>query len=1645
MDVDHAAVAQPLCTALQIALVDLLRSWGIRPVAVVGHSSGEIAAAYTVGALNMEQALATAYFRGYHASDSKRSETRGSMLSIAASKTVVEGLCAEAVTISGDQTLTIGCYNSPTSVTVTGAGEMILSLMDVARQKSIFHKLLPIDVAYHSPKMHCIEGPYRQSLADFVFKNRAEDQDAEIESISMFSSVTGDLITTQELNHSSYWVKNLVSKVQFDAALENLCKDATAKLGQGDVAGKNSALVFIEIGPHASLRRPIVDKIHSYMPKETGIYDSVLKKPDAADVTALNLVGRLHLLGKSLRLDGVNERVQERKVNEASSHLPSYPFDHSKEHWLESRLSLDHRFRPFPRHDFLGVRCRDCNPLEPRWRNIITTREHPWIIDHDLGEVTASSRDDEQEERLYPFGGMLVMALEAARQLNTGNQPIDGFLFEDVRIQKALKVPLHGDAVESQLVLRPRQRLASRNTPKFDFTLQVFLSNNCFEIMTGSIAIVHETDETEVDHGEDKLHEARDNLDFYETIRNRCKTLKQAHQYYHDIQALGFSFGPTFQTLKEIKCSGDGAVFATLDLHANRARQPQYPVSDHVIHPSGLDAVFQLSLAAVSNGGMTRMPFMIPTQLRYLWISNKLSKHSEKQVQAGAEVAIRGLRDVEGRFVVLHPQTMETLIIGTQYQATALSTFDVANQSTETENRCYEMLWRPAVECLEASELHSILSNTGISSEANNLPLELLEAYCRSTIARVLQTVSRDMVPRSHVHLQRYYDWLQCCLGKISQAEDTSSCIGDSFIERSSDGRCQQKFDERLASVPEWRCYSVVGSNLSKLLIGEVDALDLLFRDHAVNDFYSGTVMNTFYQSMGCFAELLAFKCPTLRILEVGAGTGGASQHILSKLTEVSRDKRTISYFDEYWYTDVSPGFFEAATSRFGTFDGRLKYKVLNIELDPSAQGFQSNYFDVIVASSVIHATVNVERTLKNLATLLKPGGHLMVLEPAQPASITTNFCFGLLPGWWLAEEEERRDSPLMTETSWNSKFQAAGFESVEMPVQHKAEQGTLGFSLMVTTKKAQLKTGPAKTHITLVSDTDSVFQEQLRNLISQELLKHGDIMIQHVPTCDPVHVSTDENLIISLIDCELTAASFSDPARWALLKQLGGTPAKCLWLSRDKEECTHGPLSESIAGFARSVRSESNTSDFRAIIFSHGADVLNLARKTARIAASFSTSEAHADYEYRERDGIMLTNRVIEANHVNQFLEDQRSLTELHEQSVPIHSKTNYVLKIQSPGLLDSLFFQEEPAFSASIDESSVDLDVEAVGLNFKDVLIALGQVPEASFGQECSGIVTKAGPAVTKVAPGDRVFCCAANAFRTRIRAHSDTVLRVPDTLSFAEAAAIPIVFCTAYYALLDVARLRKGEKILIQSGAGGVGQAAVQLAQYIGAEIFITVGTDAKKVLMMNTYGIREDHIFYSRNKTFASRVKRATGHGVDVVLNALSGEFLEASWECIAPFGRFIEIGKKDILSNSKLSMNPFSRNVTFSSVDLGFIASNARSILARIITDVGSMLWQDPTIIRAGQPLHEFQLSQLEEAFRFLQSGQNSGKIVINMKSTDSVKVRLSVHACLLTTDLSDTNASTAQLEFLAGRCLCNCRRSWGYWPQHSTMDGLKRR
>ncbi|KAK3689344.1 hypothetical protein B0T22DRAFT_427611 [Podospora appendiculata] len=429
------------------------------------------------------------------------------------------------------------------------------------------------------------------------------------------------------------------------------------------------------------------------------------------------------------------------------------------------------------------------------------------------------------------------------------------------------------------------------------------------------------------------------------------------------------------------------------------------------------------------------------------------------------------------------------------------------------------------------------------------------------------------------------------------------------------------------------------------------------------------------------------------------------------------------------------------------------------------------------------------------------------------------------------------------------------------------------------------------------------------------------------------------------------------------------------------------------VDGLARCVNNEVATTRFQVLHLSSldGPGLQHGASLALRILQS---ADKTADNEFREHSGLLQVQRIyqspIENSNIRRHLEDSIELTPLDD------NNARFRLTIGKPGLLDTLHFVREEISVDSpepLDENEIELDVKATGVNFRDVMASMGLVPITELGQEASGVVLAAGSkAAEQFKPGDRVSTVSVGGTHaTRTRCDARVTAKIPDSMSFEEGAAAPMVHATAYFSLVKLAKLRQGQSVLIHAAAGGVGQAAIQLAKHLGLVIYTTVGADDKRRLLADRYGIPDEHIFNSRDSSFAKGIRRVTdGRGVDCVLNSLSGELLRVSWTCLATFGTFVEIGLRDITDNTRLDMRPFRNSATFTYLDIPTLIRENPADLGTALAAVFTLFHSG--ILQVPHPLTIYPAGEAQEAFRLMQQGKHRGKLVLSFNTPSKAPV-----------------------------------------------------
>lgn len=524
---------------------------------------------------------------------------------------------------------------------------------------------------------------------------------------------------------------------------------------------------------------------------------------------------------------------------------------------------------------------------------------------------------------------------------------------------------------------------------------------------------------------------------------------------------------------------------------------------------------------------------------------------------------------------------------------------------------------------------------------------------------------------------------------------------------------------------------------------------------------------------------------------------------------------------------------------------------------------------------------------------------------------------------------------------------------------------------------------------LTLITSTSC--SDDTEDLISSIKAGHDGVVSRLALSDVPSHGIQSKNIIVlSTLDenSYFDDAGDHEAAKFAALKVLfENTYRNIMWVTKGSSMESSNPEQAMILGLTRTARNETEKLKIMVLDIDENTSSDDITDHIQRVLSNPMVEE-----EFAEREGVLYLPRV----EADDDLNDQLPINSQGKTSErPFGSDQPLSLKIGKVGLLDTLSFHNGNTMANSpLAEDEVEIEVKASAISSRDVAASVGSVDDCNLGDDCAGIVLRAGSNVMDIRPGDRIV-----AWRPGQGAHC-TVVRNPaslcykiGTLPFATAAALPLVLTTAYYALIDLARLQPGEHVLIHTAAGGVGQMAIQLAQMVGADIIATCGSREKCDFLKEVYGLKDAQILSSRDSSFVDGVYKLTnGKGVDVVLNSLSGDLLHASWRCIALFGRFIEVGKRDIHENGKLDMEQFRKNVSFQSLDMITIYEHNKFLGARLLRE--SMKCVTEKKIKAPSSIQELNYADAEKGFRLLQSGRHTGKVVLVAHKGDMVPVSL---------------------------------------------------
>ncbi|KID86000.1 Beta-ketoacyl synthase [Metarhizium guizhouense ARSEF 977] len=1541
--INNAEISQPACTSIQLALVALLQSWGIAPSVVAGHSSGEIAAAFTAGLLSFQAAIAVAYFRGQAATQlAKTGAQKGAMLALGVEVDKAEELLGK--TASGYAT--VAAINSPRSVTLSGDEAAIESIHKLADELGIFARRLQVDVAYHSNYMTSVSTSYLASIEPFFSGNKVPDKGSISQGITFISSVSGAALDAID---ASYWVKNLLQPVMFADAVTDMLSGLT----NGDHTGQldaRSLAVVIEIGPHSALQNPVKQtfEVLKNNKKAQLSYCPSLVRGAGAEKALLSLAKCLFTVGSSIKLCAINQLSKHNA--HVLTNLPAYSWNNLTRYLHKSRIVHDKLHPGQPYDSLLGWKSPHGVGSDHLFRQVLTLDQAPWVRDHNVGGQV-----------IFPMTGFLSMAIEAARRVSPAMP--SSILVREFHIKHSLEIR-EEERVDISTKLRP----AMTGSDSFSSTAWEFEIASWTE-QHGWTAHCHGQVETE------ERSMTADTPVFKSSLplihNKRLKETTAMHFYDEHVQG-GTLYGPTFQATAR---SWEGPGWTVLE---NKLREVDLsrpcPYGSLIsVDPPTLDGFLQgfgplLEAGARGSGQM-------PNFVRQLRMSNQIPTEEGLRFTVVTQLVDQDTKTGTLRIsVAVFARHRDSLMPVAEWKCVRLrsiGSFDGGDDSAGLPLSCYIDLL-PSLDFANSDGIGKMIEIDPVDEEELSQRQKTNRAAL-TYMARALNETVGDELSRLPPHLSKFVTWATGLVrGESGLLDDDQSLLLAEVASFGAQGELVCALGEKLVSV----------------LRGEVQPLEIMLKDGLLTRTYEDDRNNRrASRALARCARRIADQNSQLqlRILEIGAGTGSATLPVLEELWPQGNGSQGCF---SYMFTDISAGFFENASKKLANWSQYITYKKLDITQDPRQQGFKTQDYDLVIASNVLHATADITVTIDNVRSLLRPCGKLLLLEGIRHAPATLPFA--VLPGWWYAVDEYRshEEGPLLSDDAWEGLLLAQGFSGVDCCVKDNATAADHHTSVICSTRKS-VSDEEAFPSLTICGHFLEDQEQEFANMVATQVAsKLGcECVVKPFLELDDddsvcIFIDSPDNSILK----DVSSETFESLQR-ALLET-----KSLLWVVPEN----HIPEALSMKGIINSLRLETDSRNF--FWFEQSPLTPQGASAIAKLASQLLDYKAGngMDQDFVWHNEMLHVPRFRQVEAAKEVFGTEAGMSVRRIQKLGSGEEA-LEMTMDVAGSPSSIYFRRTGTLQKPLDKDEVLVRVEATGMNFRDVLLVLGSIPWTQPGFEGVGRVMRTGAGVSTIKPGDRIYYWSyGGAFASHIRVAEWQACQVPDNISSADAATIPIAYQTASVALNSIAHLQAGESVLIHAASGAVGQACIVLAQTLGARIYATAGTEEKRNFVHETYGIPKAQIYSSRTIEFKDAIMNDTnGRGVDVIVNSLSGNLLQESWTLMADFGRFIELGKKDVLQNSHLAMRPFDRNATFSGVDLRTYMKQRPDEQKQALLYLTDLLKRN--VIVPIRPVTSLPVSELASGLRRLQSGKNIGKIVITMGHEDLVLAECSSH------------------------------------------------
>jgi len=1169
------------------------------------------------------------------------------------------------------------------------------------------------------------------------------------------------------------------------------------------------------------------------------------------------------------------------------------------------------------------------------------------------------------------------MALVAASQVfeqYSDKRRIAGHSLRNVDISTALRIP--EDDVGVEIVLSMELPTTSQSTDWSHFSVSSVAS-------TSGEWTVHCTGMVKVETSD---------IRFTHTLEHPVDARVASSQaWYKKFADIGLGYGQMFQGLSDIQVDplGNRAV-SIVNLKTTSGTivggESEYP-----LHPASLDSIFQLGLIACYSGQIenARSAF-VPIHLNSMHLKSEAFGGDHGTVIAHGE--LRGLR---GAYATLQLENQSGELVLEIDSLRCISyvgdTPSPEPMSIQFKSPFTRLVWQPDIRMMNNTQCQGRFPPPQENVDRVHF-FPAMNRFASVVLADMYETlINHPEAAEPTGNLAHFATWVTRRV-KTDEEHDISSLRMMPTHDRLE---LLAKLYGQNEEIVEIQIAKRLHENMHRIFRKETTSVELLVHDGLLTALYEkGLFMTSAYPQLFNIFQSLGHANPSQRILELGAGTGGATRVAMKALVDGNGIKR----YKDYTFTDISAGFLASARESLTEYLD-FNFSVLDIEHDPHSQGYAASY-DIVMASQTLHATCSIANTLANCRRLLKPGGKLVLVENTQNNDLV-GIILGTLTGYWHGIPDGRTDSPFLRRDAWDVALRSSGFSGTDLVLSDYPEPHattTVIVSTMVPPESPATVPGNALRNAKVQLLHGTVSAPRLILQLSEALERQG-AAADVVPLRNASDFVSPDTRVVAYLD-KSNLLLDADESQLNNFKHIISNAGSLLLLTSGNIAKGTNPDASFVPGLLRTLRTENPGRRYLSI----DVDADSLQGANEDLVNSLLTLEselqeddftANKDNEYLWQDGCMWVSRFVPDNGLEAYVDTQEQRISRRSQMMPIDSQGPVRAAFETPGILSSLYFCPYTEIEEPLPRDWITVKVSAVGLNWKDLGLSSGRFDANNLSSEYTGIITEAGSEVVDLAVGDKIFGMGRGHFGnfTRVPAAFCSRLRPEDDLT--EAATMPLVYMTAVYAFEHVTRLRKGQKVLIQSATGGLGLAAIQLAQCKGAIVYASVGTPEKAQFLTDHMKIPAERIFSSRSvNDLLTAAAAIPGGGFDVILSTSAGEMLHASVRSLAPLGHLIDVGRTAVGESMTMGLELFQKSANFSSFDLSLVLDQDPALGHDLIEAVDHHY-------RAGRiaPIHPFtasSVSRLDQTLLGFSKGTHIGKLVVTFEPDALVRMAPSI-------------------------------------------------